>query len=317
MKFGGIVDTEGVGYAAVLRLVNAYEGAGFQYAGVFDHFVTIYSDDTAPVLECWTTLAALARDTSSIRLGPLVTCSSYRHPVMVARMAANLADLSGGRHFLGVGLGWYGREFEALQAPMPSFSERLEQTVEFVDAVKSLLSGGTASFEGKRYRFKGASAVAPARREPIKLLIGSEKGGPKMLDFIAKKADIANIGWNMPLDQLEETLAKFDERCRAAGRDPSTFVKSANYDLLLGRDTPEFERRVVDTERKFRHRFGGMEAYREKIAGGLVGTPEECGEKIDRLKSMGVDFVFLQPMDAPGLGSLELFAHSFSGTARA
>jgi alkanesulfonate monooxygenase SsuD/methylene tetrahydromethanopterin reductase-like flavin-dependent oxidoreductase (luciferase family) len=138
LKFGGMVDSERLDYGALLNLTKAYERVGFEYAGMFDHFVPIYSGDEASVLECWTTLGALARDTSKMKLGPLVGCSSYRSPLMVAKMAASLDDISRGRHFLGVGLGWFEREFKALQIPMPDFTTRLEQTVEFVGAIREL-----------------------------------------------------------------------------------------------------------------------------------------------------------------------------------
>jgi alkanesulfonate monooxygenase SsuD/methylene tetrahydromethanopterin reductase-like flavin-dependent oxidoreductase (luciferase family) len=312
MKFGGMVDSERLDYKTLLSLTKAYERGGFDYAGMFDHFVPIYSGDDAAILECWTTLGALARDTSRLKLGPLVSCSSYRSPLMVAKMAATLYDISQGRHFLGVGLGWYQREFDALQTEMLSFSERLEQTGEFVETLRDLWNGKSVTHSGKYYNLSGVSAVAPKRDRAILVLIGSEKGGRKILKFIARFADIANIGWNMPLGELEEKLAIFDSDCREAGRDPSKILKSTNFDLLVGANQSEFAKKVERTEVKFRPRFGTMGAYKAKIAPGLVGTPEECAEKIDRLKSMGIELIFLQPLDSPDLDSVELFARSMA-----
>jgi len=308
MMFGGMIDSERLNYASVLDLARAYEKAGFRYAGVFDHVVPIYSGDSASVLECWTTTAALARDTGKLTVGPFVTCSSYRSPIMVAKMASTVCDMSRGRHFVGVGLGWYEREFEALQIPEAGFSDRLDQTVEFIEILGKLLRQPSVSFDGKYYRFAHVSASEPRREDPIPILIGTEKGGPKMLRLIARSADIANVGWNMGLGDLEERIGELEERCKAAGRDPGAVLKSTNYDLLLGSTDRKLEDRIRSTESKFRRRFGSMKAYRAKIGNGLVGTPEECAEKLDRLKAIGIDLVFLQPLDSPKADSVEILA---------
>jgi alkanesulfonate monooxygenase SsuD/methylene tetrahydromethanopterin reductase-like flavin-dependent oxidoreductase (luciferase family) len=303
-----MIDSERLNYASTLNLTRAYESARFQYAGVFDHFVPIYSDDDASVLECWTTIAALARDTMSLRVGPFVTCSAYRNPIIVSKMASTVCDMSDGRHFVGVGLGWYEREFEVLQIPEASFSQKLEQTEEFIHILRTLLNEETVSYHGKHYTFTHVSASEPHREKPIPILIGTEKGGNKMLKLVAKSADISNVGWNMKLEDLEEKLSQLDEECRSVGRDPASIVRSTNYDLLLGSSEKELEDRIKATEAKFRPRFGGMDAYRAKISSGLVGPPEQCAERIDRLKGIGIDLVFLQPLDSPSPDSVRLFA---------
>ena len=129
-----------------------------------------------------------------------------------------------------------------------------------------------------------------------------------MLRLIARSADIANVGWNMGLGDLEERIGELEERCKAAGRDPGAVLKSTNYDLLLGSTDRKLEDRIRSTESKFRRRFGSMKAYRAKIGNGLVGTPEECAEKLDRLKAIGIDLVFLQPLDSPKADSVEILA---------
>jgi alkanesulfonate monooxygenase SsuD/methylene tetrahydromethanopterin reductase-like flavin-dependent oxidoreductase (luciferase family) len=142
------------------------------------------------------------------------------------------------------------------------------------------------------------------------VLIGTERGGEKMLKLIANHADIANVGWNLSLDELEEKLGRFDKYCQEAGRDSSKILKSTNFDLLVGDSQKNFSKKVEETEVKFRPRFGGIAAYKEKISKGIVGTPEECLEKVDRLKAMGIQLIFLQPLDSPDLESVELFGNS-------
>jgi alkanesulfonate monooxygenase SsuD/methylene tetrahydromethanopterin reductase-like flavin-dependent oxidoreductase (luciferase family) len=303
-----MVDSERLDYGSVLSLARAYEEEKFEYLGVFDHFVPIYSDDSASVLECWTTLGALSRDTTTINIGPFVTCSSYRHPIMVAKMSATVSDSSNGRHFLGVGLGWYAREFEALQVEMSGFSDRMQQTAEFLDAVRELWGGSSVSHSGKHYKFDGASALEPGRADPIPILVGSEKGGSKMLKMISRYADIANVGWNMDMDLLAEKLGEFDSYREAEGRKKGDVMKSTNYDLLVGKDKKDLDAKIAAAWEKFKPRFSDYGAYAEKIAHGIVGTPQECAEKVDRLESMGIGLVFFQPLDSPSSDSVELLA---------
>jgi len=307
-----MIDSERLDYSAVLALATAYERLGFEYAGVFDHFLPIYSRDEAAVLECWTTLGALARDTSSIRLGPFVTCASYRNPLIVAKMAANIDNLSDGRTFLGVGLGWYEREFEAMGIKFGTFLERLERTSEFIEALKRLWSESSTTYSGKYYTLSRALAYPkPSQKPHPPLLIGTEKGGAKVLKLISRFADVANIGWNTPVETLANKFGELDLECKSSGRKPSSIVKSTNFDLLVGETEAEVNKRIELTELKFRPRFGGMDAYKAKIRAGLVGTPEQCAKKLERVRRMGVVLVFLQPLDSPATESVELFAESF------
>jgi len=312
LKFGGMIDTERLDYPSVLALAKAYERFGFEYTGVFDHFLPIYSRDDAAVLECWTTLGALARDTSSIRLGPFVTCTSYRNPLIVAKMAANIDNVSDGRLYLGVGLGWYDKEFRAMGVEFGTFSERLARTSEFIEVLKRLWSEKSTTYSGKYFAISRSLAYPrPTQKPHPPLMIGTEKGGDKVLKLISRFADIANVGWNMSLETLANKFAAVDKECRSAGREPSSILKSTNFDLILGETEAEVKKRIESTELKFRPKFGGMKAYKAKIGGGLVGTPEQCARKLQRLKKMGVDLVFLQPMDSPKIETTELFAKSF------
>jgi alkanesulfonate monooxygenase SsuD/methylene tetrahydromethanopterin reductase-like flavin-dependent oxidoreductase (luciferase family) len=193
---------------------------------------------------------------------------------------------------------------------MASFKERLDQTTEFIEVLGRLWGEESVAHRGKSYSFKGVSSIEPPRGSPIPLLIGSEMGGSKMLRLVSKFADIANIGWNMDIDLLGKKLEELERLCREEGRDLKKILKSTNFDLLTGADEKEYRTKVAATEEKFRPRFGGMEPYLAKISRGVVGTPEECLEKVDRVKALGVDLIFFQPLDSPHTESVELFAGS-------
>ena len=114
IKFGGIIDPEGLSYIEIEAIAKRYEELGFDSVMIFDHFYPVHSADNAPYFECWTTLAALARVTNKIKVGSLVTCTSYRHPALLAKISTAVDRISNGRLIFGVGMGWYKKEYEML-----------------------------------------------------------------------------------------------------------------------------------------------------------------------------------------------------------
>ncbi len=311
MRFGGMIDTERLEYPSILGLTKAYERLGFDHVGVFDHVMPIYSGDDAAVSECWTTLAALARDTTSIRLGPLVNCVYYRNPVLVAKMASGIDNLSDGRAFVGIGLGWLEKDFQALGLQFGSFSERRDRASEFAEILVRLWTENSVSYSGRYFSFQRAASYPKPRQKPYPpLLMGSETGGAQMLKLIAKTADIANVGWNMPLETLRAKFSELDEDCNALGRKPGSIARSTNFDLLLGSSELEVKAKVKATQEKFQGRFEAA-SFEEKIKNGMVGTPEQCAPKLEALEKMGVELVFFQPLDSPDTDSAELFADAF------
>lgn len=192
------------------------EAAGLDAIWVFDHLLFRYpGKPDEGIREAWTTLAALAPAVPRVELGALVMCSSFRNPGLMAKMAATLDDLAGGRLILGLGSGWHDPEYEAFGFPT---DHRVGRFAEDLEIAARLLRGETVTFEGRWRSVADATLVPPpARRTPI--LVAAE--GPRMLRLTATWADAWNAAWFGAADaRLRALLAELDAACREVGRDP-------------------------------------------------------------------------------------------------
>lgn len=187
------------------------EDAGFDSLWIWDHFVSRGRLDD-PVLECWTMLAAAAVATSQVRLGSFVTNVMNRHPAVLARMAATVAELSGGRLELGIGAGGHPAEHEAYGIHFPPRRERGEHLVEAIELLRLLFSGGPVDYEGRHYRLAGAHAY-PVPDPAPRLILGGETGTGARL--AARHAD----AWTCPGERYDELLPAFETELQAAGRE--------------------------------------------------------------------------------------------------
>ena len=209
-------ETEDVGsWARIRELAELAESEGLDSLWVADHFFYRAPDGEAHGLhEAWTLLSAVAAVTSRVELAPLVLCSAFRNPGLVASMASTLDEVSGGRLLLGVGAGWHDPEFDAFGYPADHKVGRFE---EWVEIVIRLLRGERLSFDGRYYRTRDAVVLpAPTRRIPI--LIAGNK--PRMMGLVARHADAWNTAWfGHPDDRLRERLRDLDAALDEAGRD--------------------------------------------------------------------------------------------------
>ena len=205
----------------------------FESAWTFDHFYPIFTDSTGPCLEGWITLTALAQATRRIRVGVLVTGNVYRHPAVLANMAATLDIVSDGRLELGIGAGWNQEECDAYGIPLPPLKERFDQFDEACEVIAGLLSNETTDFAGTHYQLKDARCEPkPVQRPHPPICIGG--GGEKRtLRATARWAQ----HWNYPGGPVEEWTRKRDvlhQHCADIGRDPSEITTSTH--LRLGPD---------------------------------------------------------------------------------
>src|SRR3954451_4606363 len=205
----------------------------FESAWTFDHFYPIFSDPNGPCMEGWTTLSALAQATRRLRVGVLVTGNVYRHPAVLANMAATLDIISGGRLELGLGAGWNEQECAAYGIDLPPLRERFDRFDEACEIVLSLLSNETTDFAGQHYRLTAARCEPkPVQRPHPPICIGG--GGEKRtLRTVARWAQ----HWNVPGGTPEEFRRKHEvlqRHCADIGRDPSEIVTSTH--LRLGAD---------------------------------------------------------------------------------
>jgi probable F420-dependent oxidoreductase len=210
-----------------LAMARAAEDAGFDTIWLGDHLLYRYGDgSTRGPWEVWTMLAAIAASTSRIRLGPLVAATAFHAPPMLAKLAATVDEISGGRLILGLGAGWNETEFRAFGFP---FDHRISRFEEAFTIIRTLLRDGEIDFDGRFFQARNAVLKpAPARPGGPPLMIGSV--GPRMLEITMPHVDAWNVWYkdsgNSPAG-MEPILRQVDDAARAAGRDPSEIEKTS------------------------------------------------------------------------------------------
>ena len=267
------------------------EATGWDGAWIMDHFMPMGAPPDAPVSEAWTALGALAARVPRIRLGTMVTGNTYRHPAVLAKAAATVDDISGGRVVLGLGAGWQRDEHDAYGIELPSVPERLARLEEAAQVIRALLDEERASFEGRHYRLVDAPLAPKPLSSPgrprLPLLIGG--GGEQVtLRIVARYADEWNV-WGLP-DQLAAKIAVLERHCEREGRDPASIRRTACAQLVVTDDPAEAER--------------ARGAGRATIAGSV----EELREVVGRYREVGVDELIIAAYDARSYGAIALDA---------
>jgi len=205
------------------------EECGFECAWVFDHFKALYGEPGGPCMEAWTVLAALAACTSRIRLGPLVTGVTYRHPSILAAEVVTVDHVSGGRVEMAIGAAWFEEEHRQLGIDFPPARQRAERLEEAVIVMKKLMTDDPADFDGRHYRLQGASYhPRPVQRPHPPVWVGA--GGEKLtIPIAARHADVWH-GFGSVADLVRKS-AVVDRSAAEAGRDPAEIVRSTNLSL--------------------------------------------------------------------------------------
>lgn len=201
------------------------EEVGFDSAWMPDHFLfRVEEDNTQGVWECWTMLAALAASTSRIHLGTLVTCTGFRNPALLAKMADTVDEISGGRLILGLGAGWHEPEYRAFGYP---YDHRVSRFEEAIQIIHPLLRQGAVDFTGTYYQARDC-VLQPRGPRPAgpPIMVGTL--GPRMLRLTATYADLWNADWTRHPDELTPLLAIVDAACDEVGRDPATLGRTAS-----------------------------------------------------------------------------------------
>ena len=238
----GFVIPQGADWETLTRFAAAAERTGIDHLWAVDHMMEIPADQ--PLLEGWTVMAMLAAITDRIRIGHMVLCQSYRNPAFLAKMAATLDYLSGGRFVFGLGAGWFSTEYEMYGYAFPSMGQRLRELREALQVCKCLWTEEAASFAGTYYRVEDAVCVPKPVQQPYPpIMIGG--GGEKvLLRIVAEHADI----WNNNMGDLPHLVHKREvlaRHCDAVGRDPAAITVSQNTALVLA-DTDAAARQQVE-----------------------------------------------------------------------
>lgn len=256
-------------YATIRAIVQQAEADGFDSIWLADHFM--YRDPGAPtrgVWECWTMLSALAEATRRIEIGPLVACTSFRNPAILAKMATAADEVSEGRLILGVGAGWNEPEYQAFGLP---FDHRVSRFEEALQILRPLLRDGHVDFAGRYYQARDCDDVPRGPRgEGPPLMVGGE--GPRMLRLAAQYGDLWNTGYMGQPETMAGPLARIEAACREVGRDPATLGVTA----LIGLWFPDLQEKQGIFDKP------------------LTGTVEEIAEAMRGYAALGVPHIMFQ-----------------------
>jgi F420-dependent oxidoreductase-like protein len=285
------------------RLAHAAEGLGFEGLFRSDHLTALNGAPGRESLALWPSLTALAMRTSRIRFGPLVAAITFRHPAMVAKMAASVDVLSGGRLDLGLGAGWFAGEHEMFGIPYPKYPERLERLDEGAGVVLALWGGGESTTDGQHYPLRAARNLPLPLGRPPTLIMGGK--GEKTLRVVARHATEWNFSYST-LPHFVEKSAELDRACEEQGRDPSSLRRSMMLPFAIGRNDAEVRAHIAA------HRLTFADLPEEPgdwlAAGYLVGTPETLVDQIGERVEAGVSRFMLQQNALDDIGSIELLA---------
>ena len=291
MRFGVFTSLVAQTWSGVLELWRHLEATGWDLACVSDHFMPNTRDREGAVLESWSTLSALAASVPRMRVGTIVLGNTYRHPAVVAKMAAQVDLISGGRLVLGLGAAWQSNEHEAYGIPFYTTRERLERLDEACQVMKSLWTERRANFKGRYYQLSDAPLEPkPIQKPHPELMIGG--GGERVtLRIVARHADHWNV-WGGP-KVLARKSAILEEHCAKVGRDSKSIMRSVNMALLIT-DKKDDVDRLADTITK---RLGAHAADARDTC--LAGTPDQIREQLRALKAAGADTVFIPTFFRP------------------
>lgn len=257
-------------YEDVLKLALHVEQTGWDGIWYADHFMANAPDTSTPWPEAWTTLAAIGATVPRLRLGTLVMGNTYRHPAIVAKMAATLDHISSGRAVLGLGSGWQENEHKQYGIPFYTVGERLARLDEACQVIKLLFNEKKSDFDGRFYQLQDASLAPKPIQNPLPLLIGG--GGEKVtLKITAKYADEWNV-WG-DVDKLRAKMKILDQHCADVGRDPKEIKRTAVALLFMSED-PEYLERTRNSNLQ---------------QATIIGTPEEIRDIVAEYENIGVD----------------------------
>ena len=295
---------QGATYDDLLAVARRAEQLGFGAFFRSDHYVAMGAALEAGGLpgptDAWTTLAGLARDTTTIRLGTLVTSATFRLPGPLAVIVAGVDQMSGGRIELGLGAGWYEREHQAYAIPFPPLAERFDRLEEQLAVITGLWGapiGEPFSWSGTHFRVSDSPALpTPVQPDGIPIIVGGA-GAKRTPSLAARFATEYNAPF-VSVDRFVEQRERVTDACKVIDRDPGTIAFTAALVVCLGADEAEFERRAEAIGRQ-------PDELREN---GVAGTPDEVRATLARWSDAGAERLYLQVLDLGDLDHLDAIA---------
>ncbi len=298
IRFSIQTPLEGASFESLARHWQAAERLGYDSAWLDDHFYGVVTPPEDDTLECWTLMAALARETSTLRFGTLVACNNYRHPPLVAKMASSLDHISNGRLEFGLGAGWFEQEYAGYGYDFPPAGTRLGQLEEALHICKLMWTEERATFAGRHYRVDGAWCnPKPVQRPHPPITIGG--GGEKvLLRLVARYADCWNFGGSAA--EFGRKLSILDSHCRAVGRNPAEIEKSWFGNVVIEATEEGLQRRLAKRAAR-----AGSPQY---DLAAIVGTPAGVVARIREYVALGVTHFIAMFGRVDRLEATELFA---------
>jgi F420-dependent oxidoreductase-like protein len=290
---------QGATYDDLVVVAQEAERLGFGAFFRSDHYLGMGTEGLPGPSDAWVTLAGIARETSTIRLGTMMTSATFRHPGPLAISVANVDQMSGGRVELGLGAGWFEAEHTAYGIPFPDTGERFERFEEQLAIVTGLWAtppGERFDFAGKHYRLEDSPALPKPVQATVPVLVGGlgKKRTPRLAATYADE-------FNLPFVDEQTTREQFQRvrvACEQRERDPGTMTWSNALVLCVGEDEAELDRRAAAIGRD----------KAELRENGLAGTPQEVVDKIGRYAELGSQRLYLQVLDLADLDHLGLVA---------
>ncbi|KUI02624.1 LLM class F420-dependent oxidoreductase [Mycobacterium sp. IS-3022] len=292
---------QGATYGDQLAVARAAEELGYSAFFRSDHYLAMSGDGLPGPTDSWVTLAGIARETSSIRLGTMVTSATFRYPGPLAISVAQVDEMSGGRVEFGIGAGWFEAEHQAYAVPFPSLRERFDRLTEHLEIITGLWTtpqGQTFDYSGEHYTVVKSPGLPKPPQAPHPPIIIGGQGAKRTPALAAKFAAEFNVPF-VPLETVKTQFERVATAVSEAGRSAESMTYSAAFVLCAGRDDAEITRRAAAIGRE-------VDELRSNSA--TVGTPAEIADKLGAFIQAGVQRVYLQVLDMSDLEHLEFFA---------
>jgi F420-dependent oxidoreductase-like protein len=292
---------QGASYSDQLAVAQAAESLGFSAFFRSDHYLAMSGDGLPGPTDSWVTLGGIARETSTIRLGTLVTSATFRHPGPLAISVAQVDEMSSGRVEFGIGAGWFEKEHLAYAIPFPPLRERFARLTEQLELITGLWTapvGETFDYAGAHYAVNDSPALPkPVQRPHPPIIIGGT-GAKKTPRLAATFADEYNVAF-APLDTITTQFDRVREAVDAVGRPADSMIYSAAFVVCAGRDEAEIARRAAAI---------GREVDELRSNSPLAGTPNQIVDQLGPFTEIGLQRAYLQLLDMSDLEHLALFA---------
>jgi len=306
---------QGLSYAEILALAQTAEASGIEAFFRSDHYASFPGGAGRPTTDAWATLAGLARETSTIRLGTLVSPVTFRLPGNLAKVIQTVDEMSDARIEAGFGAGWNAEEHEQLGLPFPPLGERYDMLEEQMAIIHGLWTEGDGwSFEGRHWQVTGSKRhgeVARGGRRHPPILFGG-KGGPRLAALVARYGDEFNLNSASP-DDAPAAYDRVRAACTELGRDPDEIVYSAMTGVLVAETEDDLRTRVADLLREIGKSGSDGDAWlAERRGRWIMGTPDEAHERVAALEAQGTQRIMLQDFVPRDLDHARLMGRIFA-----